>query len=329
MAHWRRRDFIGLVGGAVWPFAARAQQPSARLPTIGILSALSSALNAHLMAEFRRVLADSDYLEGRNVAFDLRWAEGGYDRVPAMATDLVRRQVAVIVATPTISALAAKAATATIPIVFSSTDDPVKLGLVDSLARPGGNATGVYFFLSALAAKQLGLLRDLLPQATRVGLLVNPANSNVEFVLRETAAAADAMGLQISVLRAGDARAIETAFATLVQDKADALLVAADPLFFSRRLQLATLATRHAIPAIYNVREFAEVGGLMTYGTSLIEVFRQVGVYTGRILKGARPADLPVVQSTRFEMVINVQTARAIGVEVPASLLARADHVIE
>jgi putative ABC transport system substrate-binding protein len=324
-----RRDFITLLGGAAaaWPLVARAQQ--AAMPVVGYLGAISPAANQHLMPALRQSLADAGFVEGRNVTIDARWAEGRYDRLPALAAELVQRRVTVLVATPTASAVAAKAATSTIPIVFSGTDDPVKLGIVMSLARPGGNATGVYFFLSDLASKQLGLLRELVPAATRIGLLINPANANAEAVMNEVTAAASRIGVEIDLVQANDSRAIEAAFTTLVRNKAGALLVGADPFFFSRRLQLATLATRHALPAVYNVREFAEVGGLMTYGTSLIDVFRQVGAYAGRILKGAKPADLPVVQSTRFELVINMATARALGLDVPPTLLARADEVIE
>jgi putative tryptophan/tyrosine transport system substrate-binding protein len=324
----RRRDFITLLGAAAaWPLAARAQQPA--MPVVTYLGATSRDSNAHSMAVFRQSLADGGYPEGRNVAIQYHYAEGRYDRLPSMAAELVRHQPAVIVATPTVAAVAAKASTATIPIVFSTTDDPVKLGLVASLARPGGNATGVYFFLSDLAAKQLGLLRELVPAAARIGLLVNPENANAESVTREVKAAATAIGVQIELARASDSRAIEAAFAMLVRNKADALLVGADPFFYSRRLQLATLATRQALPAIYNVREVPEVGGLMSYGTSLTDVFQQVGDYTVRILKGAKPSELPVVQSTRFELVINLVTARALGLEVPPTLLARADEVIE
>jgi putative ABC transport system substrate-binding protein len=324
-----RREFITLLGGAAaaWPLAARAQQPT--MPVVGYLGASLRSPNEAVIAVLRQSLAEAGYVDGRNVRIEYHFAEGRYDRLPAMAAELARRQVAVLVATPTVAALAAKAATATIPIVFSTTDDPIKLGLVASLARPGDNATGVYFFLSDLAAKQLGLLRELVPAAVRIGLLVNPENANVENVTQEVTAAASAMGVQIEVARASDSRAIEAAFLLFARNKADALLVGADPFFFSRRVQLTTLATRHALPAIYNVREYAEVGGLMSYGTSLADVFRQVGVYTARILKGAKPADLPVVQSTRFELVINLPTARALALEVPPPLLARADEVIE
>jgi putative ABC transport system substrate-binding protein len=325
----RRRDFVTLVGGAAaaGPLAARAQQPA--MPVVGFLNSGSPEPIAHLMAVFRQSLAEAGYIEGRNVAIEYRWAEGRYDRMPAMAAELVRRQVALIVASPTPPALVAKAATATVPIVFGVTDDPVKLGLVTGLARPDGNATGVYFFLSDLAAKQLGLLRELVPGATRIGLLVNPDNANAEAVTRETAGAASALGVQIEVVRVSDSAAIDAAFATLVRNKTDALVVGADPFFFTRRVQFATLATRHAIPAVYTVREYPQVGCLMSYGTSLAEVFRQIGMYTGRILKGAKPTDLPVVQSTKFDFVINLTTARALGIEVPPTLLARTDEVIE
>jgi putative tryptophan/tyrosine transport system substrate-binding protein len=260
---------------------------------------------------------------------EYRWAEGQYHRLPALAEELVRRQVAVIVAGPIPAAVAAKAATATIPIVFYVAADPVKLGLVAGLARPDGNATGVNNFAAELGAKQLGLLRELLPTAARIGLMVNPTNANVEGVTKDVTAAAPAIGVEVDVVRASDSREIEVAFGTIVRNRADALVVSADSFFTSRRLQLATLATRHAIPAVYNGREFAEAGGLMGYGTSVTEVYRQLGVYAGRILKGAKPADLPVVQSTKFEFVINLPTARALGLEVPPTLLARADEVIE
>jgi putative ABC transport system substrate-binding protein len=325
----KRREFIALLGGtaAAWPLAARAQQ--ATMPVIGYLSAGSLAPSQPQLTVLRLSLAEAGYVEGRNVAIDYRFAEGKYDRLPVMAEELVRRQVAAIVALSTAPALAAKGATANIPIVFSSTDDPVKLSLVASIARPGGNATGVHFFLSELGAKQLGLLRELVPTAARIGLLFNPDNANAQAVTREVTAAAPAMAVAIDVVQASDRSGIDAAFATLVRNKADALIVAADPFFFSRRLQLATLATRHAIPAIYAVREFAEVGGLITYGTSLTEVYRQVGIYTGRILKGAKPADLPVVQATKFELVINAQTARVLGVKISDNLLSLADEVIE
>ena len=325
----RRRDFIAAIAGSTLarPLGARAQQ--AAIPVIGYLNAASHAALAPRVAVFRQGLSEAGYVEGRNVAIEYRWAEGQYERLPAMAAELVRRPVAVIVAIPIPAALAAKAATTTIPIVFSVAEDPIKLGLVASLARPGGNATGVNNFVAALGAKQLGLLRELLPAAARIALLVNPANANVEGVMKDVTTAAPTFGLQIDIVRASDSREIEAAFATIVRNRVDALLVGSDAFLYSRRLQLATLATRHAIPAIFNLREAAEVGGLMSYGTSPAETDRQIGDYTGRILKGAKPAELPVMQSTKFEFVINLTTARALGLEIPATLLARADEVIE
>jgi putative tryptophan/tyrosine transport system substrate-binding protein len=322
-----RRKLITLLGGAAaWPLAARAQQ-SAKLPTVGFLGA--GTPSTYSQWAFRQGLDEAGYVEGRNVTIEYRWAEGQYDRLPAMVAELVHRQVAAIVAFPIPAAIAAKAATATIPIVFNVAGDPVRLGLVAGLARPGNNATGVNSFLAELGAKQLGLLHELLPTAARIGLLVNPSNANVEGVTKDVMAAAATLGVQIDVVQASDSREIEAAFATLVRNKANALLIGSDVFFSSRRVQLATLTTRHAIPAVQNVREFAEVGGMMSYGTSLTEAFRQLGVYTGRILKGAKPADLPVVQSTKFEFVINLPTARALGIEIPPTLLARADEVIE
>jgi len=325
----RRREFITLLRGAAatWPIAASAQQRA--MPVIGFLGAASPAPSAHQVAAFGQGLDEAGYVEGRNVTIEYRWAEGQYDRLPAMAADLVHRQVAAIVAVAIPAAIAAKAATATIPIVFNVTGDPVSLGLVAGLARPDSNATGVNNFMAELGAKQLGLLRELLPTAARIGLLVNPTNANVEGVTKDVMAAAATLGVQIDVVQASDSREIEAAFATLVRNKTNALLIGSDAFFISRRVQLATLTTRHAIPAVQNLRAFAEVGGLMSYGTSQTEGFRQLGVYTGRILKGAKPADLPVVQSTKFEFVINLPTARALGLEVPPSLLARADEVIE
>ena len=289
-----------------------------------------AATGIQIVAALRQNLAEAGYVEGRNVVIESHWAEGQYNRLPAMASEMVRRQVAVIVATGgTAAALAAKAATTTIPLVFSVTDDPVALGLVSSLARPGGNATGVTFLLAELGAKQLGLLRELAPTATRIGLLVNPNNTTSKGQTSDVVAAASAVGATIDVVRASDSREIDAAFAALVRNRADALLVGTDPFLYSRRVQLATLAARHAIPTIYPVRENAEVGGLMSYGTSLTEVYRQVGAYTVRILKGAKPADLPVVRSAKFELVINLPTARALGLAVSPTLLARADEVIE
>jgi putative ABC transport system substrate-binding protein len=325
----KRREFITLVGGAAlaWPLAARAQQPA--MPVIGFLGSTSADPVDPLIAAFRQGLSEAGYVEGRNVAIEYRWAEGQYDRLPAMVSELLRRQVAVIAALRTPSALAAKTATTMIPIVFSVTEDPVKLGLVASVARPGGNATGVSYLLSELAPKQLGLLRELLPAASRFGLLVNPKNENAETITRDLKAAAAKIGVEIDVVRATDSHEIEEAFVALIRDKVHALVVGTDPFFYNRRVQLATLATRHALPTVYNAREYAEAGGLMSYGTTLKEALRQTGVYAGRILKGDKPADLPVVQSTKFEFVINLPTARALGLEVPPTLLARADEVIE
>ena len=325
----RRREFITLLGSAAvaWPAAATAQQ--AAMPVIGWLGSGSPGPSASAVIVFRQGLAEAGYVEGRNVAIEYRWAEGQYDRLPALAAELVRRQVAVIVATPIPAALAAKAATATIPIVFSAAADPVNLGLVGSLARPGGNATGVGFFQAELSAKQLDLLRELRPNAARIGVLVNPANANVEGLTKDVTAAAAALRIEIEIVHARDSREIGEAFAKLVHNKAGALLVGADSFFFNRRVQLATLAARHAIPAVFFNREFAEAGGLMSYGSSLSEMNRQLGVYTGRILKGAKPDELPVVQSSKFELVINLATAKALGLEIPPMLLARADEVIE
>jgi putative ABC transport system substrate-binding protein len=326
----QRRELITLLGGAAlaWPQAARAQQP--KVPVIGYLSGGSAAATAQILPVFRQSLAEAGYIEGRSVAIEYRFAEGQYDRLPAMAAELVRREVAMIVATGgTAPALAAKAATATIPIVFSVTDDPVALGLVVSFAHPGGNATGVNFPLAELATKELGLLHELVPAARRIGLLVNPNNSPSAAVTKDVTAAASALGIEIGVVEADNSRAIEAAFATLVRSRSEALVIGTDQFFFGRRVQLATLAARYVIPAIFNSREFAEVGGLMSYGTSLTEVFRQLGAYAGGILKGAKPVDLPVVRSVTFEFVINMSTARALGLDVPPMLLAHADEVIE
>jgi putative tryptophan/tyrosine transport system substrate-binding protein len=325
----KRREFITLLGGAAaaWPLTARAQQPA--MPVIGYLGAGFPAPSASIVAILRQGLAEAGYVEGRNIAIEYRFAEGKYDRLPALAGELVRRQVAVIVAVPTPAALAAKAATATIPIVFTAAEDPVKVGLVANLARPGGNVTGGSILFADLGPKQLGLLRELVPTAMRIGLVINPSNMNAADVTKDLTAAGAAMGVQIEVVQASNILEIDAAFASLVRKRADALVVGTDSFFFNRRLQLATLATRHAIPAVYNAREYAEAGGLMSYGTSLMEAFRQVAIYTGRILQGAKPADLPVVQSSKFEFVINLSTARALGLEVPPTLLARADEVIE
>ena len=324
----RRRELITMLSGfAAWPFAVHAQQ--AAMPVIGYLGAGSPAPSASVLGIFRQGLAEAGYVESRTVAIEYRFAEGRYDRLPVLAEELVRHQVSMIFANPSPAALAAKAATATIPIVFTTAEDPVRLGLVTSLARPSGNATGVTFQFAELGPKQMGLLRELVPRAARIGLLVNPSNMNAADVTKNLTATGAAMGVQIEQVQASNILEIDAAFASLVRKRVDALVVGPDSFFFSRRLQLATLATRHAIPAIYNIREFAEAGGLMSYGTSLVEAYRQAGIYAGRILKGAKPADLPVVQSSKFEFVINLSTARALGIEVPPTLLARADEVIE
>jgi ABC-type uncharacterized transport system substrate-binding protein len=327
----RRREVITLLGGAAaaWPRAARAQQ--AAMPVIGYLESRSpDALLADRLRAFRQGLKDTGYVEGENVRIEYRWAENQVDRLPMLAAELVRQRVNVIATTGgELVALAAKAATVTIPIVFGVSEDPVPYGLVASHSRPGGNATGVNFLVTELGSKQLGLLHELIPAAARVGLLVSPKSPIAERVMRDVTAAASAIGLQVDVVQASDSREIESVFGTLVHNKADALLVGPGAFFVSRRLQLAILAARHALPAVYNVREYAEAGGLMTYGTNVRDAYRQIGVYVGRILKGAKPADLPVVQSTKFELVINLPTARALGIEVPPQLLARADEVIE
>jgi putative tryptophan/tyrosine transport system substrate-binding protein len=325
----RRREFIALLGGtAAWPLAARAQQPT--MPIVGFLSPRWPEEFTRLGGAFRKGLTETGYIEGQNVMVEYHWLDGKYDRLPSLVTDFVRRRVAVIATPFTPGALAAKAATTTIPIVFGVIEDPVKLGLVASLARPGGNATGINFFAAEVVAKRLRLLHDLVPKAVRIAVLINPAHDPIaETTLRDMPEAARALGLQIQILNASTNREIEAAFATLVRDRADALFVAPDGFFTSQRVQFATLATRHGIPAAYYVREFVEAGGLMSYGTDIPDAYRQVGVYTGQILKGAKPSDLPVVQSTKFEFVINLQTARALGLTIPPGVLSIADEVIE
>jgi len=300
------------------------------MPIVGFLNPASLDANADRLRAFHRGLKDAGYVEGENVTILYRWAENSIDRLPELAGDLVRRQVAVIAMPQALaSVLAAKAATTTIPIVFANGDDPVKHGLVASLARPGGNVTGISFLAVELAAKRLELLRELVPTATRVAVLVNPTNPNAETTLRGVEEAARALGLQIHVLNASTSREIVAAFAILARERCDALFVGGDAFFNSRRVQLTHLATRHAVPATYAAREIVEVGGLMSYGSNIADAWRQVGVYTGRILKGAKPADMPVVQSTKFELVINAETARLLGVTVPRQLLSSADEVIE
>ena len=326
----RRREFISLLGGAAaaWPLAARAQQSA--MPVIGFLNSQSPDGFIEPLRGFRQGLKDAGFIEGENVAIVYRWAENHMDRLPVLAAELVRRQVAVITTMGSAPALEAKAATMAIPIVFNVGDDPVRVGLVASLARPGGNLTGINFFASELAAKRLELLRELVPAATRVAVLVNPTEATItESTLRDVAAAARGMGLQIQVLNVNSSREINAAFATFVQERPDALFVGGGPFFTARRVQLVQLAARHAVPAIYPQRQDAEIGGLMSYGASVTDAWRQVGVYTGRILKGAKPSDLPVVQASKFELVINAQTARMLDLPLPQSLLATADEVIE
>jgi putative ABC transport system substrate-binding protein len=329
MSDMKRREFIMLLGGAVgWPLAARAQQKA--LPVVGFLNAQSPEGFAQPLRAFRQGLKEAGFVEGENVTIEYRWAENQIERLPALAAELVRRQVAVIAATGgNAVALAAKAATATLPVVFLVGLDPVKLGLVASLARPGGNLTGLNIFSNELPAKCLELLRELVPRIARVAVLVNPASPTAATDLREVDGAARAMRLQTHVLNASSSRELEAAFAAIARERPDALFVGLDAFFTGRRVQMVQLAARHGIPAIYGARDYAEVGGLMSYGASLTDGYRQVGVYAGRIVKGAKPADLPVVQSSKFELVINVPTARMLGLDVSPSLLTTADEVIE
>jgi putative tryptophan/tyrosine transport system substrate-binding protein len=324
----RRREFIAGLGGAVaWPVAVRAQRA---VPVIGYLSGQSQAEFEGYTAAFRQGLNETGYVEHRNVDIEYRWAQGQYDRLPAFAADLVRRQVSVIVATGnTRTALAAKAETATIPIVFTAAADPVKLGLVASFNRPGGNVTGVSFLVNELGSKRLQLLHELVPAATVIGVLVNPTAPNSQTETSDVEATARVLGLHLHVENASSERDIDAAFARFIGQRVNALFVVGDAFFVARRDQLAALTARHALPASYNVRDQVAAGGLMSYGTSLTDAFRQVGVYTGRILKGEKPADLPVMQPTRFEFVINLKTAKALGLTIPPLLLAQADEVIE
>ena len=325
----KRREFITVLGGAAaLPLVASAQQPT--MPVIGFIRDGSAEPNARYAAAFRKGLNETGYVEGQNVTVEYHWLEGQYERLPALLADLVRRQVAVIATPGTALALATKAATTVIPIVFSVGEDPVKLGLVGSLARPGGNVTGINFFVQEAVAKRLRLLHEMVPKAVRVAVLVNPRNpSVVETTVREVQKAAPTMGLQVQILNASTVSEIDAAFATLARERLDILLVAGDAFLISRRVQLATLTSRDKIPSAYPVREPVEAGGLMSYGTDLADAFRQIGVYTGSILKGAKPADLPVLQSTKFEFIINMQTARALGIEVPPAVFSIADEVIE
>jgi putative tryptophan/tyrosine transport system substrate-binding protein len=324
----KRREFITLLGSAAaWPLVARAQPPN--VPVIGFLGTDRLESTAARLHAFRQGLNETSYVEGRNVMIEYLWAEGRYDQLPALAAELVRRQVAVIVASGPPAALAAKAATSTLPIVFSGGIDPVKLGLVVSLNRPGGNVTGVSHFSTELEGKRLQFLHELIPDAAVIAMLVDPTFRGTESIINDIEVSAHALGLVVKVLHASNEHDFNSAIASVVQQRAGALLVASDPFFFGRRDQLVTVVAQHAVPAIYQFREFAAAGGLMSYGTNLADAYRQVGIYTGRILKGAKPADLPVVQPTKYELVINLKTARVLGLTVPDKLLALADEVIE
>jgi putative ABC transport system substrate-binding protein len=325
----RRREFISLLGGAAaaWPLAARAQQPT--MPVVGFLGSTSPDLYAHLVRAYRQGLSEAGYDEGRNVTIDFRWAESQYERLPALATELVDRRVTVIAAGPLPAAVTAKAATTTIPIVFSIGVDPVAFGLVASLNRPGGNVTGVTNLNLELGPKQLEVLRELLPTATVIAALVNPTNPNADSHTSDLQTAARKLGIQLQVLHASSERDFETVFTSLVQARASGLVIGADAFLLSRTKQLGALSARHAVPAINQFRKFVEAGGLLSYGSSITDSYRQLGVYTGRILNGEKPADLPVQQSTKVGLIINLKTAKTLGVEIPPTLLARADEVIE
>ena len=324
-----RRQFISALGGTAvaWPFAARAQQ--AAMPVIGFLNSGSAQAQALYTEAFRQGLDDNGFVDGKNVAIEFRWADGQYDRLPALAADLIDHRVAVIMAGGPPAARAAKAATFAIPIVFTSGDDPVKIGLVASLNKPGGNVTGVHLFLTGLSAKKLGLLHDLLPQATVIAALLNPTSQTADVEDKDLQSAGRALGVQIQILNASSEQGIDAAFATLAAQKVAALIVGSDPFFTARREQIVALTARYAIPAIYDSRTFVDAGGLMSYGTSIKDGYRLAGGYVGRILKGAKPADLPVQQPTKFELVINLKTAKALGLTIPAGVLAIADEVIE
>ena len=325
-----RREFVTLLGSAaiMWPLGALAQQPA--MPVIAYLDSQSPGTFADIVLHgFRRGLKETGYVEGENVTIEYHYAENQLDRLPALAANLVRRGVAVIITAAPSTALAVKAATTTIPIVFGIGDDPVKIGLVGSLNRPGGNLTGINFLSRELGAKRLELLREMVPTAIRIAVLVDPTFPLTEALLQDIATAAPTMGLQIQVFNVSTSSEINAAFASFVRERPDALFVGLGPFLSNRRVQLVHLATRHAVPAVYAGRQYSEVGGLMNYGPNIVDAYRQMGVYTGRILKGAKPADLPVVQSTKFELVINTETARMLGLTVPPALLARADEVIE
>jgi putative ABC transport system substrate-binding protein len=326
----KRREFIAIVGGAVtgWPLAVRAQQPA--IPVVGFLHSTAPGTFAQELRAFHQGLKETSYVEGENVRIEYRWADNQLDRLPELAADLGRRQVTVIVVAGHDATFAVKTATTTIPVVFLAADDPVRLGLVSSLARPGGNLTGFNILTSEMAAKRLELLHELVPGAARFATLLNPANATTtQVMLRDLEPAARALGLQVQVINADTSDEINTAFATFMRERPDALLVASGPFFASRRVQLVQLAARHGLPAIYSGRQYAEVGGLMSYGPSLMDAYRHLGVYAGRIIKGAKPADLPVVQSTKIELVINAQTAKMLDLTVPPTLLSSADDVIE